>query len=218
MIKWTKAKVRVTRIPFCACGRCRILQKQIEDRKAKWQHFECLLLVDNYWELVENQLNSSGIFSKDVPHCRFFRKSRLICKIKTLNLKKLNIELSFSMSMFNDIEWTKTKKPVTQFLREPVLLCRGILRRVNKKDSIHFSTQTSNTELFIPNHSLKQINSVSTEQSQTGVKPTCRCRVSRVSYVARFAIVLIGTTCCRSHAICKGGCLSQLRLLPSDTT
>ena len=39
------------------------------------------------------------------------------------------------------------KKLVTQFLRVPVLLSRGILRRVKGKDSIHINADASNTEL-----------------------------------------------------------------------
>ena len=70
------------------------LQKRTEDGKPEWQTFNCPLLSKNHSESMENQLSSSGIFSKDVHHCRFFWWSRRICKSGTLNLKNLEIEFS----------------------------------------------------------------------------------------------------------------------------
>ena len=64
---------------FNAWGSCQILQKQTEDGKAKWQISNCPLLPKNSWESMENQLSSSGIFSQDLRHCRFFRGSRMMC-------------------------------------------------------------------------------------------------------------------------------------------
>ena len=36
---------------------------------------------------MEKQLNSSGIFSQDFRHCRFFKRSTMICENETSNLK-----------------------------------------------------------------------------------------------------------------------------------
>ena len=58
-----------------------------------------------------------------------------------------------------------SKKPVTQFFTSASALSRGMIRRVTGKDSIHFSTDASNTELLLRIiHSSKSAG-VSTEQS-----------------------------------------------------
>ena len=57
---------------------------------------------------MEKQLNSSGIFSQDLRHCRFFKRSKN-------DLQKWNIEPEtftyriIFMSMFNDIDWTRKR-------------------------------------------------------------------------------------------------------------
>ena len=50
---------------------------------------------------MEKQLNSSGIFSQEFRHCRFFRKSRMICESE-----ECTDQIIF-MSIFNEIDWTK---------------------------------------------------------------------------------------------------------------
>ena len=55
MIKWTKAQVFVYSNSVLCLGK-------IHDPKAKWQNFDCVLLMENYWESSENQLSSSNIF------------------------------------------------------------------------------------------------------------------------------------------------------------
>ena len=37
---------------------------QIEDGKVKWKNFNKLILTENYLELMENRLSSSGIFPR----------------------------------------------------------------------------------------------------------------------------------------------------------
>ena len=83
VIQWTKAKVRV----YSDSVLC--LWKMLAQRNAitRWEgQVECPLLVENYWESVERQFNSSGISSQDSRHCTFFRRSRMIYKSGTLNL------------------------------------------------------------------------------------------------------------------------------------
>ena len=46
---------------------------------------------ENYWESMEKQLNPSGMFFQDLHHCRFFRRSKIICKSGTLILKNSEI-------------------------------------------------------------------------------------------------------------------------------
>ena len=60
---------------------------QVQDGKVKRKNSKCPFLTKNCWETMQNQLNSSGMFSKDSRRCRFFRKSRMICESGTLNLK-----------------------------------------------------------------------------------------------------------------------------------
>ena len=68
MIKWSsgqKQKYVVTHILFYARRRYQILQKQIEGGKAQWQTFDCKLLMESYWESIENQVSFEwNIFSR----------------------------------------------------------------------------------------------------------------------------------------------------------
>ena len=59
----------------------------VEIRIIKWKISKCRLLTKNCWESMEKQLNSSGIFSLDFHHCRFFESSRKFCEDETSNLK-----------------------------------------------------------------------------------------------------------------------------------
>ena len=90
MIMWSSGQEQnyvSTQIPYCVWGRCMKTKMQVKDGKVKWKNSKCPLLTKNCWESMENQLNSSGIFSKDFRHCRFFRKSRMICESGTWNLR-----------------------------------------------------------------------------------------------------------------------------------
>ena len=57
---------------------------KVFEKKLSCEVYLSTLLTKN---LLENQLIPSGIFSLDFRHCRFFRKSRVICENETLNLK-----------------------------------------------------------------------------------------------------------------------------------
>ena len=77
-IKWSKAKVRVYSDSVLCLGKWRILQMHIEDEKVKWKNFNKLILTENYVEMMENRLCSSGIFSQDLRHWKsILRKERL---------------------------------------------------------------------------------------------------------------------------------------------
>ena len=60
---------------------------QLQDGKIKWKDSKCPLLTKNCWESMKKQLNSSGIFSQDFRHCRFFKRSSIMCENGTLNLR-----------------------------------------------------------------------------------------------------------------------------------
>ena len=130
MIKWSsgqKQKYVFTQTPFCAWGSCQTIQKQIEDGKAKWQTFDRPLLTDNYWESMENQSSSSGILSQDLRHCRFCRKSRMICKNEALNPENLKIELFSCQCSMTSIGHEKERRKLcfecrkSQDVREEIL-------------------------------------------------------------------------------------------------
>ena len=89
VIKWTKAKVRIFPTLSYAWESCQFLPKQTEDGKVNHP-----FLTKNYWASMENQLNSGGIFSQELHHCRFFSESRMICKNGTLDWNNLEIESS----------------------------------------------------------------------------------------------------------------------------
>ena len=60
---------------------------QLQDEKVKWKNSRCIFLTEKYLETMEKVLNSSGIFSQDFRHCRFFKRFRMICEDVTSNLK-----------------------------------------------------------------------------------------------------------------------------------
>ena len=66
-------------IPFDAWRRWMTGKMQLKDEKVRCKNSKCHLLVKNCWESMVNQLISSGLFSQVSRHCRFFRKSRMIC-------------------------------------------------------------------------------------------------------------------------------------------
>ena len=63
----------------------------LKDGKVKWKNLTCPLLMKNYRESMEKQWNSSGISSQDLRRCRFFRRSRMINKSGTRNLRNSHI-------------------------------------------------------------------------------------------------------------------------------
>ena len=87
VIQWTEAKVRVYSDSVLH------LVKMCDNRDAitrwagpvkefkMWASYKELLGIDG------EPIDSSAIFSQDFRHCRFFRKSRVICDNDTLNLK-----------------------------------------------------------------------------------------------------------------------------------
>ena len=87
VIQWTKAKVQVYFDSVLCLGIMMEAKVQLQDGKVKWKNSKCPLLTKNWQESVENQLNWSDIFSQDRRHCRFFRKSWMICENGTSNLK-----------------------------------------------------------------------------------------------------------------------------------
>ena len=89
LIQWTKAKVCVYSDSALCLGKMWAQKDAIE--KVKWKNSKCPLLMGNCWKSMDKQLNPSGIFSLDLLHCRFFRKSRMTCKNGTLNLKNSKI-------------------------------------------------------------------------------------------------------------------------------
>ena len=106
VIQWTKAKVRV-----CADS-VLCLVKMFDNRDAivRWEgQVEEFKMSASYTELLgidENQLNSSGTFSRDFRHCRFFRKIQNDFRERNIELEKFTDRIIF-MSMFNDIDWTR---------------------------------------------------------------------------------------------------------------
>ena len=62
VITWTKARVRIYSDSVLSLGNCQIIQKRIEDGKIKLKNFDSPILTENYMELMENRLSSSGIF------------------------------------------------------------------------------------------------------------------------------------------------------------
>ena len=100
VIQWTQAKVLVYSDSVLCLVKGMIAKVQLKDGKVKWENSKCLLLMKNCLESMEKQLNSSGIFSEDLRHRRFFKKSRMIHKSGTLNLRKFThwINLEFRKS------------------------------------------------------------------------------------------------------------------------
>ena len=64
VIKWTKAKVHVYSDSVLCLRKMQEHQQQIKDGKLNSKNCDSLILTENYLELVENQLSSSGIFPR----------------------------------------------------------------------------------------------------------------------------------------------------------
>ena len=97
-----------TQIPSCAWGWCKSIKKRTKDGMINLKNFNNPILTENYLELMENRLSSSGIFSQDLLH---WRSSRWCKKdLQNQNKEPENFEERITfMSMFNDIDWTKTE-------------------------------------------------------------------------------------------------------------
>ena len=93
-------------ISYCVLGRCLTFQTQMQDGQVKWKTSKCFIRWQSCLELMEKQLNSSGIVPKVLQHCKFFRRSRTTCRRRTSNPSTFT-DRSIFMSMFNDIEWAK---------------------------------------------------------------------------------------------------------------
>ena len=55
---------------------------------------------------MEKQLKLRGQFSQDFRHCPFFKRSKKTWRARTFNLKSSRTG-SFSLSVFNDTDWSK---------------------------------------------------------------------------------------------------------------
>ena len=51
-----------SQIPCYVWGNCQIIQKHIEDGKIKCKNFDSPILAENYLELMENYVSSTGMF------------------------------------------------------------------------------------------------------------------------------------------------------------
>ena len=87
MTNWSsgqKQKYVSIQILSCVWWKCHFTTKQSQDEKVKWKNSRCPFLVENCWESMEKQF-------QDLRHYRFFKKSRMICKSGTWNLKHSQI-------------------------------------------------------------------------------------------------------------------------------
>ena len=80
-IELSKAKVHVVSDSVLCRGRMHghpeaSIQKQIKDKKINFNISRCPMNTENYLESTENQLSSSGIFSRDTQLCRFSQRFR----------------------------------------------------------------------------------------------------------------------------------------------
>ena len=80
-------------------------EKQLNNWKAKWQLFEWRTILSvSYWEWMENQLNSSGKFSQDSQHCRFFTAIQSdLWRDPNIEPEEFSDRIIF-MTMFNDMD------------------------------------------------------------------------------------------------------------------
>ena len=92
VITWTKAKCMSTQIPSYVWERCQNIRKRSENEKINFKNFDSPILMQNYLELTESRLTSSGIFPQGLPHWKCSRKSRKICEVEVLNQKDSEIE------------------------------------------------------------------------------------------------------------------------------
>ena len=93
--------------------------------------------------------NSTGIVSQDLRHCKCFKKTRMIYKSRTLNLRNSQTGSS-SCPILNDIDWTRKGNDeikIANFLKKS-----RNTRRDSRRDSGRASvleTKRSGMELFL---------------------------------------------------------------------
>ena len=105
-------------------------------------------------------------------HWRSSRRSRETCKIETLSLRKLKIESTSCQC--------STSHPVFKSISA---LSRGILRRKSNRDTSMRLLRTQNSYV---ERCTQQISSVSTKQSQAGVKISVKGRMRKEQTSERF--------------------------------
>ena len=66
----------------------------VSRKSHQFNNFNGPIRMQNYSELTENRLSSSGIFSQGLPHWNCSRKSGEICEVEVLNQKNFGIESS----------------------------------------------------------------------------------------------------------------------------
>ena len=97
---------------------------------------------------MENQFNSSGIFSQDFRHCRFFRKIQDDLRERNIQPEEFTDQIIF-MSMFNDIDWTrKGKDGICASNSEKSRSTRRDSRRNTGRSSV-LEMKGSDMELFL---------------------------------------------------------------------
>ena len=127
---------------------------------------------------MENQLSSSGIFSQELHHCRFFRRSRVICEKGILNLKILEIGLSFYLLSAPMIGQEKeTKRSVFQIQKKT-----RCTRRDSRKDIGRFlalETKSNGMETAVTNLKENDIPSLQRWYSDSRKQVTGSLRASQ---------------------------------------
>ena len=206
VITWTKAKVRVYSDSVLCLGK----MSDHSEANRRWKSSKKInspSLARNYKELMENRFSSSEIFSQDLRHRIFSKRSRETWKIELLSLRILKIKSSAcqcsmisngqrkeiqnnvfqipnksritrrdsrednehstalgdekkwygTLSKTPERKWDSTATKMMERFKEtghPIFksicaLSRGILKRKNNRDTIHFNADASNTELLV---------------------------------------------------------------------
>ena len=119
-IQLTKAKVYVNSdSAWCLGGIC-----TTGDAIEQWKGQVATFREENHsfselWEWMENQLNSSGNFSQDSQHCRFFTPSYAIWRGPHIKPEKFSDRIIF-MSMFNDKTPTRKEMRILVLWHPPM--------------------------------------------------------------------------------------------------
>ena len=79
---WTKAKVRVYSDYVLCLGRVSSGEEVIARWSNQVTEFQVHYPVEEFWTLMEKQLNSSCIFSQDSRHCKFYDRSRMTYRVR----------------------------------------------------------------------------------------------------------------------------------------
>ena len=138
-IKWPKAEIRVYSDSVLCLGK----MADPADANRRWEGSSgriSLIRTGKYLEWMEKRLSSGGIFSQDLRHWKSSRRSKRICKIKTLNLDIAEDELSscqFSMT------WTGQRKEIQKIVFRIPNMSR-ITRRDSREDTGRSPAQEMN--------------------------------------------------------------------------